>query len=129
MALHQVSTDHKRGTVRYLHTCFPLPCSDSLFSILLSLCFCHKCSERIHCSGVENLLKKILEYWSTIGYLNLFLAGLANHSLHVSCETWKIVFIDYNTDFHTIYGSVKNEFRWPWLEEKDSNGDFSSDKI
>ena len=38
-------------------------------------------------------------------------------------------FIDRKTDITQIEKGVKNKFRWNWLEEKDSNGDFLSDYV
>ena len=37
--------------------------------------------------------------------------------------------VDRHADVRAIDTSVKNAFRWSWLEEKDLNGDFLSEYI
>ncbi|XP_019731634.1 uncharacterized protein LOC109519504 [Hippocampus comes] len=37
--------------------------------------------------------------------------------------------VDRQADLHAIDASVRNTFKWSWLEEKDVNGDFLSDYI
>ena len=37
--------------------------------------------------------------------------------------------VDRTIDLKELEKSVKNKFRWSWLEEKDSNGDYLSEYI
>ena len=38
-------------------------------------------------------------------------------------------FVDRSVDIKTIDSSVRNRFKWSWLEERDSHGDFLSDYV
>ncbi|XP_023154459.2 enoyl-CoA delta isomerase 2 isoform X1 [Amphiprion ocellaris] len=37
--------------------------------------------------------------------------------------------VDRHADVRAVDATVKNAFRWSWLEEKDTNGDFLSEYI
>ena len=39
------------------------------------------------------------------------------------------VFVDRTFDLKTIEASVKNKFKWDWLQQKDGNDDFLSDYV
>lgn len=40
-----------------------------------------------------------------------------------------LTFVDRNSDLKEIESTVKNKFKWCWLDEKDSNGDLLSDYV